>query len=224
MGEGAQLEQTLTPRHRKVVVLLVKRAFDIVFAGMGLVVAMIPMVILACLVRSRLGRPVLFTQVRPGKGGKPFRMYKFRTMRDAVNEEGTPLSDDERLTPFGRKLRVTSLDELPSLWNILKGDMSLVGPRPLLERYTAYFRPDERIRLEVRPGLTGWAQTQGRNTVSWDRRLAYDTWYVEHMSLALDLRIIAMTFGRVLRADGVVVDPVSIMRDLDEERNGMLNA
>ncbi len=204
--------------------LVGKRVFDIVFAAIGLICAAIPMAVVAFLVRNRLGRPVIFTQVRPGRGGKPFLLYKFRTMRDAVDSRGNPLPDSERLTPFGRKLRSTSLDELPSLWNILKGDMSLVGPRPLLERYTPYFRPQERVRLEVRPGLTGWAQTQGRNTVSWDRRLAYDTWYIEHMSFVLDLRIVLMTIGRVLRSDGVVADPESIMQNLDDERREALDA
>ncbi|WP_158862985.1 sugar transferase [Leifsonia sp. AG29] len=199
-------------------VLLAKRTGDVLASSFALVVLSIPVAVLSILVRVKLGTPVMFRQVRPGRFGEPFEMVKFRTMTDDVDEQGSPLPDAKRLTPFGRLLRSTSLDELPTLWNVLRGDMSLVGPRPLLLRYTDYFTPEERLRLEVRPGVTGLAQVNGRNTASWDSRLADDVTYVRNMSVGLDLRIIGKTIARVFARSGVVVDPESIMQNLDTER------
>ena len=159
--------------------------------------------VIAALVRRGLGSPVLFRQTRSGLGGTSFPLVKFRSMRDAVDERGEPLPDERRLTPFGRALRATSLDELPTLWNVLRGDMSLVGPRPLLPRYLPLYSAEQARRHEVRPGITGWAQVNGRNALSWEARFALDVWYVDNRSLALDLRILAMTVGKVLRRDGI---------------------
>jgi len=169
-------------------------------AGLGLIVLAPLLVVVAVAVRLVLGRPVLFRQSRPGLGGTPFVCYKFRTMEVALSGCET---DAERLTPFGRLLRATSLDELPQLWNVLLGNMSLVGPRPLLMEYLPLYDETERRRHEVWPGITGWAQVQGRNELSWKRRFEYDVWYADHLSLGLDLRILAMTFGSVLRGRGI---------------------
>lgn len=196
----------------------VKRVIDIVGAGIGLVIAAVPIAVLAALVRWRIGSPVLFLHERPGRDAVPFRMVKFRTMTNATDADGNLLPDGDRLTRFGRFLRSTSLDELPELWNVLRGEMSFVGPRPLLTRYTKFFTRRERLRLRVRPGITGWAQVNGRNTATWDSRLANDVWYVENQSLGLDLRILLKTLSRVVRSEGVVVDPESIMLNLDDER------
>ena len=195
-----------------------KLVLDVVFAGGGLLVLSGPLLLLGLLVRSRLGSPVLFKQMRPGLGGQPFTMYKFRTMTDERGPDGELLPDAMRLTPFGKFLRSTSLDELPELWNVLKGDMSLVGPRPLLMRYTEFFTPEEMQRLNVRPGITGWAQVNGRNAASWDERLAMDVWYVNNLSLALDLNILWRTLQKVVKRSDVVVDAESIMQNLDDER------
>lgn len=180
-----------------------KRAFDVVVAGTGTVVLSPVLVAIAIIVRMRLGRPVLFTQVRPGVDGRPFRLVKFRTMVDARDAEGQLLSDADRLTPFGRWLRATSLDELPELWNVLRGDMSLVGPRPLLMKYLDWYSMEQARRHEVRPGITGWAQVNGRNALDWDTKLALDVWYVDNRSLWLDLRILAITIRKVLRREGI---------------------
>ncbi|NEN05463.1 glycosyltransferase [Diaminobutyricibacter tongyongensis] len=196
-----------------------KRLGDIVVSGAALVLFSVPIGVIAIAVRLKLGRPVIFRQLRPGRHGEPFEMIKFRTMTDKRDASGTLLSDAERLTSFGRLLRSTSADELPSLWNVLRGDMSLVGPRPLLLRYTEYFTDEESIRLHVRPGITGLAQINGRNTASWDSRLADDVTYVENLSLALDLRILCRTVARVFRRSGVVEDPESLMANLDVERS-----
>jgi lipopolysaccharide/colanic/teichoic acid biosynthesis glycosyltransferase len=169
-------------------------------------------------VALRMGRPVLFRQERPGRLGVPFRMFKFRTMTDARGPDGQLLPDRERLTRLGTWLRKTSLDELPELINVLRGEMSLVGPRPLLMRYTPYFTEEERVRLAVRPGITGLAQVSGRNLVSWDQRLALDVRYVREWSLSLDFRILMLTVLRVFSRGGVVVDAESVMRNLDDER------
>lgn len=155
------------------------------------------------LVRTKLGSPVLFAQQRPGLGGRVFRIYKFRTMTDARGADGELLSDSERLTRFGALLRSTSLDELPELWNVLKGDMSLVGPRPLLVEYLDRYTPEQARRHEVRPGITGWAQVNGRNALSWEDRFELDVWYVENRSLLLDVKILAMTVWTVLRREGI---------------------
>lgn len=186
--------------------LLVKQAMDRTAAAFGLVVAAPVILASAVAVRVVLGRPVFFTQERPGRGGKVLRVVKLRTMKDAVGPDGVPLPDAERLTRFGRLLRSTSLDELPQLWNVLRGDLSLVGPRPLLMRYLPRYSPEQARRHEVLPGLTGWAQVNGRNAMEWEQKLALDVWYVDHWSLALDLRILALTVARVLRRTGVSKD------------------
>jgi lipopolysaccharide/colanic/teichoic acid biosynthesis glycosyltransferase/glycosyltransferase involved in cell wall biosynthesis len=195
-----------------------KRAGDLAVSGAALTVLAVPMAAIAAVVRTRVGRPVIFRQTRPGRHGEPFTILKFRTMTDARGTDGELLPDTERLTPVGRFLRTTSLDELPELVNVLRGEMSIVGPRPLLERYTPYYTPRERRRLDVRPGITGLAQVSGRNEASWTSRLERDATYVESMSPLLDLKIIALTVVNVLRRSGAVSDPASAMEDLDIER------
>lgn len=183
-----------------------KRIFDIVVAAAALVILSPVIAIVALLIRLRLGSPVLFRQIRPGKDAKPFEMLKFRTMTEARGPDGAPLSDAERLTGFGRFLRSTSLDELPELWNVLKGDMSLVGPRPLLMEYLPLYSAEQARRHEVRPGITGWAQINGRNALSWEEKFAFDTWYVDNRSFRLDLKILALTIGKVLKRSGISAD------------------
>jgi sugar transferase EpsL len=180
-----------------------KRAIDVVGAAVGLVVSLPVMTIVAVLVRVRLGSPMLFRQQRPGLHGRPFELLKFRTMTDERGPGGEPLSDEDRLTGFGQALRSTSLDELPELWNVIRGDMSLVGPRPLLMEYLPRYTPRQARRHEVRPGLTGWAQVNGRNSPDWAERLEMDVWYVENHTLLLDLRILARTVRAVLRQEGI---------------------
>lgn len=182
---------------------MAKRLLDVVGAGIASVVLAPVAAVLAALIRVKLGRPVLFRQQRPGLHGRPFALIKFRTMTDERGENGQLLPDAERLPPFGRWLRSTSLDELPELINVVRGDMSLVGPRPLLMQYLDLYTPRQARRHEVRPGLTGWAQVNGRNAADWDTRLEMDVWYVEHRSLALDLRILALTVRSVLRREGI---------------------
>ncbi|MGQ7791823.1 sugar transferase [Faunimonas sp. B44] len=180
-----------------------KRAFDLAIV-LATAPAWLPlMAVIALAVRLKLGAPVLFRQMRPGKDGEPFLMLKFRTMTDAVDGNGEPLPDAQRLTPFGRFLRSTSLDELPELWNVLKGEMSLVGPRPLLMEYLPLYSPRQRRRHEVRPGITGWAQVNGRNALAWEDKFDLDVWYVENRSLWLDIRILAATVAKVLRRDSI---------------------
>lgn len=180
-----------------------KRAFDFVVSTVLLVSLSPFLLVVAMLVRTKLGSPVLFRQMRPGKDAKPFRMLKFRTMTDARGPDGAPLLDKERLTPFGRFLRSTSLDELPELWNVLKGDMSLVGPRPLLMEYLPLYSPEQARRHEVRPGVTGWAQVNGRNALSWEEKFVHDVWYVDNRSFWLDLKILWLTIRKVLIRDGI---------------------
>ena len=180
-----------------------KRAFDVVAAAATLAILAAPMLAIAVAVRMCLGKPVLFTQLRPGRHGIPFRLIKFRTMREAVDAEGRPLPDEERLTRLGQFLRAASLDELPELWNVLRGDMSLVGPRPLLMEYLPLYTPEQARRHEVRPGITGWAQINGRNSLSWEEKFELDVWYVDHASFWLDLKIIALTVWKTLRCDGI---------------------
>lgn len=182
---------------------VLKRLIDIAAAGTALLVFAPLLLALALLVRVKLGSPVLFAQVRPGLHGQPFRMVKFRSMTDARDAAGALLPDAQRLTTLGRFLRASSLDELPELWNVFKGDMSLVGPRPLLMEYLPLYSPEQARRHEVRPGITGWAQVNGRNAISWDDKFRLDVWYVDHRSLALDLRIVAMTVARLLRPHGI---------------------
>ena len=181
----------------------VKRLLDIIIAAAALVLLSPVLLLLARQIRRKLGTPVLFRQVRPGRGGIPFVMYKFRTMRDAADENGRPLPDAERLTPFGRKLRAASLDELPELWNVLKGDMSLVGPRPLLMEYLPLYNAEQRRRHLVRPGITGWAQVNGRNAIPWPEKFRLDVWYVENRSLLLDMKILFLTVKKVLGRSGI---------------------
>ena len=195
-----------------------KRVLDLVLIMLALPVLPPAMALVALLVRLKLGSPVFFRQQRPGLQGKPFTIYKFRTMTDARDARGNLLPDTQRLTPCGRWLRSTSLDELPELINVLKGEMSLVGPRPLLMKYLPYYTEKERKRFEVLPGITGLAQVNGRNHLPWDERLAYDVWYVEHRSPKLDLTIIFRTLLQVWRGHDVQVDPGSTMLDLDKER------
>ena len=182
---------------------MTKRLFDLCASALLLLLLAIPLLALAWTVRRRLGSPVLFRQVRPGLGGRPFEMLKFRTMTDARDHSGQLLPDAQRLTPFGQWLRSTSLDELPELWNVLQGQMSLVGPRPLLMDYLSLYTPEQARRHEVRPGITGWAQVHGRNAISWEDRFRLDVWYVDHRSLALDVKVLWLTFGKVLRRDGI---------------------
>ena len=184
-------------------------------AAVAFVVLSPVMAVIAVLVRVRLGAPVLFRQERAGVGGRPFTILKFRTMTDARDPAtGALLPDEQRLTPFGRMLRSTSLDELPELWNVVRGDMALVGPRPLPVRYLERYTDEERRRHDVRPGLTGWAQVHGRNAVGWDERLALDVWYVEHRSVWLDLRILLRTASLVLRRHGINEEGSATMQEL----------
>lgn len=180
-----------------------KRAMDIVGAAIGLALLAPVMAVIAVLIWWKLGRPILFVQLRPGLHGRPFRLYKFRTMSDARDADGHLLPDAERLTGFGRFLRATSLDELPELWNVLKGDMSLVGPRPLLMEYLPLYTAEQARRHDVKPGLTGWAQVNGRNALTWEEKFALDVWYVDNRSFLLDCRILWMTLLKVLRREGI---------------------
>lgn len=191
---------------RQVVSNVAKRTMDVLVAGCALVLTAPLLIVLAALVRYRLGTPVLFRQMRPGKGGSSFEMLKFRTMTDARAADGSLLPDAERLTPFGRWLRSTSLDELPELWNVLKGDMSLVGPRPLLMEYLPLYNEHQWRRHEVKPGITGWAQVNGRNAITWEQKFELDIWYVDHQSLSLDIRILVMTVAKVLKRDGITAE------------------
>lgn len=195
-----------------------KRLMDICGSAVGLVALAPVLGVAAVAVRWSLGSPVIFRQDRPGLHGQNFRMYKLRTMSDRRDDSGELLPDAERQTRLGALLRSTSVDELPELWNVLRGDMSLVGPRPLLHRYTPFLTPTERRRLSARPGITGWAQIHGRNEMAWDERLAHDVWYVENWRFPVDLLILARTFLNVVRRQGVVVDPESVMLNLDDER------
>jgi sugar transferase EpsL len=180
-----------------------KRVFDLVVAAAAVALLAPLLLAIAVAVRLCLGKPVFFMQERPGLHGVPFRIVKFRTMRDAVDAAGRPLPDGERLTRLGKVLRSSSLDELPELWNVLRGDMSLVGPRPLLMQYLPLYSAEQARRHEVRPGITGWAQVNGRNAPSWDEKFRLDTWYVEHASFWLDLKIMALTVWTMIRRDGI---------------------
>ena len=190
---------------------MIKRLFDIIASAIGLLLLAPVIAVVAFLIRRRLGSPVLFRQVRPGKDGKPFEMIKFRTMRDAIDKDGNPLPYSERMTPFGAFLRATSLDELPELWNVLKGDMSLVGPRPLLMEYLPLYSKEQYRRHEVRPGVTGWAQVNGRNAISWEDKFTLDVWYVDNRSFWLDLKIIYLTVKKVLVRDGISAEGEATM-------------
>lgn len=180
-----------------------KRLLDIVIASTALILLSPLYFYVAYKVKKNLGSPVLFRQVRPGLHGKPFEMIKFRTMKDALDEQGNPLPDSERLTPFGKMLRSTSLDEMPELWNVIKGDMSVVGPRPLLMEYLPLYNKEQAKRHDVRPGMTGYAQVNGRNAISWEQKFKLDTWYVENRSLWLDFKIMLQTVKKVIAKDDI---------------------
>jgi sugar transferase EpsL len=180
-----------------------KRLMDIILILCALPLLLPVFLILYVLIAIKMGRPVLFVQRRPGKDGKPFNMVKFRSMTDERDEQGELLSDDIRLTSFGKFLRATSLDELPELWNVLKGEMSLVGPRPLLMQYLELYTPEQARRHEVRPGVTGWAQINGRNAISWQQKFSLDVWYVDNQSLLLDVKILFLTVLKVIRRDDI---------------------
>lgn len=184
---------------------MLKRCLDLCGSAIGLLVFSPVLVIVWLLIRHRMGQPALFRQTRPGLHGRPFEMIKFRTMLDANDANGNPLPDAERVTQFGRFLRSTSLDELPELWNVLKGDMSLVGPRPLLMEYLPLYSPVQARRHDVRPGITGWAQVNGRNELSWDEKFALDLWYIENRTIWVDLRILLKTVVKVFKREGIAV-------------------
>jgi sugar transferase EpsL len=190
-----------------------KRVFDVGVGITALIILAVPMLTVALAVRFCLGSPVLFRQQRPGLRGKPFVLFKFRTMTDTRSAEGGLLSDADRQTRFGRFLRSTSIDELPELWNVLRGEMSLVGPRPLLMRYLDRYTLEQARRHDVRPGITGWAQINGRNALSWERKFQLDIWYVDHRSLWLDAKILAMTIWRVLRRQGISQEGQATMEE-----------
>jgi lipopolysaccharide/colanic/teichoic acid biosynthesis glycosyltransferase len=190
---------------------MIKRLLDIIIVSTSLVLLSSLYLLIAYNVKKKLGSPILFKQVRPGLHGKSFNMMKFRTMLDAVDEQGKPLPDDVRLTPFGQFLRSTSLDELPGLWNVLKGDMSLVGPRPLLVEYLPLYSTEQARRHEVKPGITGWAQVNGRNAISWEKKFELDVWYVDNQSLWLDIKILFLTVWKVVRRKDISADGEATM-------------
>ncbi|WP_176467596.1 sugar transferase [Vibrio metoecus] len=183
-----------------------KRLFDFLVSLTALILLSPIIALVAWKIRKNLGSPLLFRQTRPGLNGKPFEMVKFRTMKDAVDEQGNLLPDSERMTPFGNKLRNSSLDELPELWNVLKGEMSLVGPRPLLMQYLTLYSPEQARRNEVRPGVTGWAQINGRNAISWEEKFKLDVWYVDNRSFWLDIKILLLTVKKVFVKEGISAD------------------
>jgi sugar transferase EpsL len=193
--------------------LILKRLFDLGLSTLGLVAISPIFVVLMVLVRLQLGSPIFFTQMRPGKDGKIFRLVKFRTMIDARDTNGNLLPDAERLPSFGRFLRSTSLDELPELWNIIKGDMSLVGPRPLLMKYLTLYTAEQMRRHQVKPGITGWAQINGRNSIEWEEKFKHDVWYVDNQSLGLDIKILLLTLGKVFKREGVSAEGQATMSE-----------
>jgi len=182
---------------------MIKRIFDIAASACALIILSPVLLVVMLLVRTKLGSPIFFTQVRPGLHGKPFKMVKFRTMTDERDEQGELLPNEQRRTRFGNALRSTSLDELPELWNVLKGDMSLVGPRPLLMEYLPLYNQEQARRHEAKPGITGWAQINGRNAISWEEKFAHDTWYVDNQSLLLDIKILFLTVFKVFARSGI---------------------
>ena len=190
---------------------MLKRIIDITIASTALILLSPVYFIVAHKVKKNLGSPVLFRQVRPGLHGKPCEMFKFRTMKDALDAEGNPLPDSERLTPFGKMLRATSLDEMPELWNVIKGDMSIVGPRPLLMEYLPLYNEEQAKRHNVRPGITGYAQVNGRNAISWEKKFELDTWYVENQSLWLDFKIMFKTIKKVIAKDDISAEGEATM-------------
>ena len=191
----------------------IKRLIDILLSGCALLVLSPIYLILYFMVKSKLGSPVFFCQERPGKDEKIFKMYKFRSMTSETDAEGNLLPDEVRLTPFGKKLRSTSLDELPEIWNIFKGDMSIIGPRPLLVRYLPRYSAEQKHRHDIRPGLTGWAQVNGRNAISWEDKFKYDIEYVENVSFAMDVKIFFMTIKKVFAHEGISSDTSATMEE-----------
>ncbi|MBX3683882.1 MAG: sugar transferase [Thauera sp.] len=199
---------------------MIKRAFDVVAALLALILLSPILLWVALKVRSRLGSPVIFRQRRPGLNGKPFDMIKFRTMLEAYDEHGKPLPNEQRMTPFGKWLRATSLDELPELWNVLKGNMSLVGPRPLRMEYLPLYNAHQARRHEVRPGITGWAQINGRNSLSWEQKFDLDVWYVDNQSFLLDLKILFLTVKKVVVKEGINASEEVTMKPFTGTKEG----
>ena len=193
--------------------MYIKRLLDIVLSGGALILLSPVLAVLAVLVRTKLGSPVIFCQPRPGKDGKIFNLYKFRSMNEARDEAGNLLPDEVRLTKFGRLLRATSLDELPELWNILRGDMSIVGPRPLLVKYLPLYNAEQKHRHDVRPGLTGWAQVNGRNAISWEKKFRLDVWYVENLSFGVDVKTVFLTVKKVFCREGISSGTAATMEE-----------
>lgn len=203
--------------------MTMKRLMDIFVATVALVMLSPVLLIVAWLIRRQMGSPVLFRQTRPGLHGRPFEMIKFRTMRDAIGEDGQQLPDRERLTELGRFLRSSSIDELPELLNVIRGDMSIVGPRPLLMDYLPLYSPEQARRHDVRPGVTGWAQINGRNAIAWEEKFAFDTWYVDNRSLWLDLKIIWLTALKVVKRDGISAAGEATMPKFTGTENGAID-
>lgn len=202
---------------------MLKRLLDIIIASIALILLSPLYAFVAYKVKKNLGSPVLFRQVRPGLRGKPFEMIKFRTMKDAVDAQGNPLPDSERLTPFGKMLRSTSLDEMPELWNVIKGDMSVVGPRPLLTEYLPLYTEEQAKRHHVRPGMTGHAQVNGRNAIGWEEKFKLDTWYVENQSTLLDFKIMFKTVHKVLAKDDISAEGEATMTKFTGTKTGNLH-
>ncbi|HHI5411142.1 TPA: sugar transferase [Vibrio metoecus] len=198
---------------------MLKRMFDIILSLFALLIFSPIIAIIAFKIRQNLGSPVLFHQIRPGRGGKPFQMVKFRSMKDAIDSQGNPLPDSERMTVFGNKLRNSSLDELPELWNVLKGEMSLVGPRPLLMEYLPLYSEEQARRHEVRPGVTGWAQINGRNAISWEEKFKLDVWYVDNHSFWLDIKILVLTVKKVFVKEGISAEDHVTMPEFKGNNN-----
>jgi lipopolysaccharide/colanic/teichoic acid biosynthesis glycosyltransferase len=198
---------------------MLKRFLDIIIASIALILLLPLYALVAYKVKKNLGSPVLFRQVRPGLHGRPFEMIKFRTMKDAIDANGQPLPDSERLTPFGRMLRSSSLDEMPELWNVIKGDMSIVGPRPLLMEYLPLYNEEQAKRHQVRPGMTGYAQVNGRNAIGWDEKFKLDTWYVENQSIWLDFKIMFKTVHKVLAKDDISAEGEATMTRFTGSQN-----
>ena len=199
----------------------IKRLLDFTLSFLALIILSPVLLVTAVLVRIKLGSPIIFHQERPGKSEKIFRLYKFRSMTDECDENGNLLPDNERLTRFGRTLRSTSLDELPELWNILRGDMSIVGPRPLLVKYLPLYNEEQRHRHDVRPGLTGWAQANGRNAISWEEKFKLDVWYVQHISFLVDVKVIFMTVKKVFCRDGISSETSVTMEEFSGTKESM---
>lgn len=201
----------MSTTHRTRMALMIKRLLDLIVALVGLVLLAPVLIVVALAILATMGRPILFRQVRPGYQGRPFTLCKFRTMREAFNPDGSPLPAADRLNRLGRFLRATSLDEIPQLWNVFRGEMSLVGPRPLLMQYLPLYTPEQARRHDVAPGITGWAQVNGRNAISWEEKFRHDVWYIENWSLLLDAKIIMLTLKKVVKREGISAKGSEIM-------------